>query len=197
MDSDQPVNEKQEADRIVVGRINGAYGIKGWVKIFSYTDPIEKILGYTPWYMVRESRRGSRPQERGKKQAEDSILEFESGKVHGKGVIALPKGFKDRDQAESLRGFESWVGRRLLPPLETGDYYWHQLENLQVRNEQDECLGHVSHLLETGANDVLVVVPDSESIDDVERLIPYVEGKVVREIDVAEGKMLVDWASDY
>ena len=61
MDSDQPVNEKQEADRIVVGRINGAYGIKGWVKIFSYTDPIEKILGYTPWYMVRESRRGSRP----------------------------------------------------------------------------------------------------------------------------------------
>ena len=156
MDSDQPVNEKQEADRIVVGRINGAYGIKGWVKIFSYTDPIEKILGYTPWYMVRESRRGSRPQERGKKQAEDSILEFESGKVHGKGVIALPKGFKDRDQAESLRGFEIWVDRRLLPPLETGDYYWHQLENLQVRNEQDECLGHVSHLLETGANDVWI-----------------------------------------
>jgi len=111
MDSDQPVNEKQEADRIVVGRINGAYGIKGWVKIFSYTDPIEKILRYTPWHMVRESRRGSRPQERGKKQAEDSILEFESGKVHGKGVIALPKGFKDRDQAESLRGFEIWVDR--------------------------------------------------------------------------------------
>ncbi len=197
MNSKLPAHEEQDSERIAVGRINGAYGIKGWVKVFSYTDPIEQILTYTPWYLVHQERRSPRSQNSSGTTGEDNVLEFESGKVHGKGVIALPKGFKDRDQAESLRGFEIWVDRTLLPALEAGDYYWHQLENLTVCNEQNECLGHVSHLLETGANDVLVVLPDSGSIDDTERLIPYVEGKVVREIDLAGGKILVDWASDY
>jgi len=190
-----------ESGKIAVGRINGAYGIKGWVKIYSYTDPIEQILDYGPWYLLphhtlpndtssseRTSRVGF---------SKDTILEIEAGKVHGKGVIALPKGFVSRNEAESLVGLEIWVDRSLLPTLDKGDYYWYQLENLQVINEQQEYLGHVSHLLETGANDVLVVVPDSKSLDDTERLIPYVEGSVVREISLATGKILVDWPADY
>ncbi len=197
MNSDSPAHQNDNVDEIVVGRISGAYGIKGWVKIFSYTDPVEQILAYTPWFIKRQTRDSVGSSSKSKSHKEDTRLEFESGRAHGKGVIALPKGFEDRNQAESLRGFEIWVDRALLPKLETGDYYWHQLENLQVQNEQGECLGHVSHLLETGANDVLVVVPDIGSIDDLERLIPYVEGKVVKSIDVAGGNMLVDWASDY
>jgi len=193
-------------ERILVGRINGVYGIKGWLKIYSFTDPIEQILAYEPWYLMRQNSRVQPAQGKtGDLQSSirksgfgpDRILEIEAGKVHGKGIIALPKGFDDRNQAETLRGFEIWVDRSLLPTLEGGDYYWHQLEQLLVVNEQQEQLGRVSHLLETGANDVLVVVPDSDSIDDTERLIPYVEGSVVKEINLATGKILVDWPADY
>lgn len=206
LESDETIAAKQEPERIAVGRINGVYGIKGWVKIYSYTDPIEQILAYKPWYLLRQNQRftaGTLVTSHGTSHstshgtAPDRTLEIEAGKVHGKGIIALPSGFKDRNEAESLKGFEIWVDRALLPTLASGDYYWHQLENLKVVNEQGECLGHVSHLLETGANDVVVVNPDANSIDDVERLIPYVEGSVVKDIDLVESKMLVDWPADY
>ncbi|MFT4711724.1 MAG: 16S rRNA processing protein RimM [Candidatus Azotimanducaceae bacterium] len=201
IEGDETSAEKHEPERIAVGRINGVYGIKGWVKIYSYTDPIEQILAYKPWYLLRQNQRftpsSSQTGRDSKNGSLDRTLEIEAGKVHGKGIIALPDGFKDRNEAESLKGFEIWVDRALLPKLEGGDYYWHQLENLQVVNEQGECLGHISHLLETGANDVLVVNPGADSIDDLERLIPYVEGSVVIDIDLATSKMRVDWPADY
>ena len=169
--------------KIQLGRINAAYGLKGWVKIYSHTDPVEQILSYSPWQL--------------RKNGKEFQAEVAKGKVQGKGVIALLVGFEDRDQAESLIGNEVWIDRVRLPRLEAGEYYWNQLEGLAVINQSGVSLGRVDHLMETGANDVLVVKPDSGSFDDNERLIPYVEGEVVKEVNLETAVIVVAWETDY
>jgi|TARA_B100001971_G_scaffold37719_1_gene32712 16S rRNA processing protein RimM len=170
------------AEKLLVGKINGVYGVKGWVKVYSYTEPSEQILNYLPWYL--------------KKGAKQHSVKVVEGKKQGKGLVALTDGIEDRTQAEELIGSEIWVDKDQLPNLEKGDYYWHQLEGLEVFNEAGEFLGEVSHLFETGANDVLVVKASEKSIDDMERLIPYVEKEIVLEIDLEERRILVAWGSD-
>jgi 16S rRNA processing protein RimM len=170
-------------EKIQLGRINAAYGLKGWVKIYSHTDPVEQILSYTPWQL--------------RKDGKEFQVEVAKGKVHGKGVIALLKGFEDRDHAESLIGHEVWIDRARLPQLEAGEYYWNQLEGLDVINQSGVSLGRVDHLMETGANDVLVVRPDTGSFDDKERLIPYVVGEVVKEVNLETAVIVVSWETDY
>jgi len=171
-------------EQLLVGKINAAYGIKGWVKVYSYTDPIEQILTYAPWYLGQG----------GSKQVQ---FGFDQAKKHNKGIIVLPSGFKDRNQAEALIGNTIWVDRAQLPELAEGEFFWHQLEGLQVWNEAGELLGQVSHLFETGASDVLVVEASSASVDDRERLIPYVEGETVLRVDLEAGRLLVAWLIDY
>ncbi len=170
------------AEKLLVGKINGVYGVKGWVKVYSYTEPSEQILNYLPWYL--------------KKGAKQHSVKVVEGKKQGKGLVALTDGIEDRTQAEELIGSEIWVDKDQLPNLEKGDYYWHQLEGLEVFNEAGEFLGEVSHLFETGANDVLVVKASEKSIDDMERLIPHVEKEIVLEIDLEERRILVAWGSD-
>ena len=172
---------------LVVGRITGWYGIKGWVKIHSYTEPAENFLAYSDYRLKRP--RGIEP------------IEFDQGRRHGKGLIAHIAGVDDRTLAESYRGLEVLVPADALPDLEQDDYYWHQLQGLQVwcHEEGDEpvLLGTVDHLIETGANDVLVVKPCKGSIDETERLLPYLFGDVVTGVDLAAGRIDVDWSRDY
>ena len=139
-------------------------------------------MNYLPWYL--------------KKGAKQHSVKVVEGKKQGKGLVALTDGIEDRTQAEELIGSEIWVDKDQLPNLDKGDYYWHQLEGLEVFNEAGELLGEVSHLFETGANDVLVVKASEKSIDDMERLIPYVEKEIVLEIDLEERRILVAWGSD-
>ena len=173
----------EDAETVVVGRVDAPYGVKGWVKVFSFTDPIEGILEYSPWQLVK----------RGKQQT----LAVVEGRTQGRGLIALFEGFDDRSQAESLNGAEIRITKDQLPALQPGEYYWHQLEGLAVVNKQGERLGSVDHLMETGANDVLVVRADADSIDDRERLIPYVDEEFVLKVDVDKGEILVDWPAEY
>jgi len=140
-------------------------------------------LEYNNWQLARD----------GKEQA----LKVKKAKVHGKGVIALPEGVDTRDQAEALIGSEIWINKDQLEKLQSREYYWHQLEGLKVQNKAGEFLGVVSHMIETGANDVLVVQASDGSIDDQERLIPYVDEEVVMEVDIEAGKILVAWDADY
>lgn len=170
-------------EQLVVGAINGVYGIKGWIKVYSYTSPIEQILQYQPWTLVKGSKR--------------TELEVSEGKIQGKGVIALPKGFETRSQAESLIGYEVRVASTKLADLPEGEFYWHELEGMQVINEAGELLGEVEKLIETGANDVLVIQATTDSIDDRERLIPFVMEVIVQEVDEAARKIRVVWQSDY
>ena len=171
---------------MVVGKITGCYGIKGWVKIHSYTEPAENFLGFGNWKLKR--RGGLEP------------IEFDAGRRQGRGLVAHIAGVDDRTLAESYKGLEIAVEGDCLPQLEDGDFYWHQLQGLQVwcrerdaDGEERVLLGTVDYLIETGANDVLVVKACDDSIDDNERLIPYLPGDVVTRVDLEEAVIEVDW----
>jgi 16S rRNA processing protein RimM len=169
---------------IVIGRIGGVYGVKGWVKIHSFTEPAENLLCYRGWKIRRRDRD---PWE---------SIDIDEGRRHGKGLIAHVAGIDDRDAAEALKGCEIAVPRIELPPLEGDEYYWHQLEGLEVVCG-DVLLGRVDHLLETGANDVLVVRGTADSIDDRERLIPWIRGQVVKRVDIDAGRIDVEWDPEF
>lgn len=172
-----------DSDQLVVGSINGVYGIKGWVKVFSHTSPIEQILLYQPWSLHKGSKQVS--------------VEVKEGKLHGKGVIALPDGFETRNDAESLVGYEIRIDSNQLPELPEGEFYWHELEGMQVVNRAGEVFGVVDRMIETGANDVMVVAATSDSVDDEERLIPFVIDEIVDEIDMEQKTLKVNWEKDY
>ncbi len=166
------------ADKLVVlGRVSGVYGVRGWVKIFSYTEPRENILQYDSWQVGRNNQW--------------RIERVASGKPHGKGVIAQITGYEDRDAAAKLVGQEIAVQRNRLPVPEEGEYYWADLEGLRVLNLEGIELGVVDHLLATGANDVLVVKGDRE------RLIPFLLDQVVVKVQLEQGWIEVDWDPEF
>lgn len=162
---------------LIVGEISGVFGVKGWVKVYSFTDPRANILNYSPWQLRK-----------GKEVKQVEVLE---GALQGKTVIASLAGITDRDLAASLSGYEILISESLLPKAEEGEYYWRDLVGLNVETEQGLSLGVVDYLLETGANDVLVVKGDRE------RLIPFLQGQFVKNIDLAAGKMIVDWDPEF
>lgn len=163
---------------IVVGEISGVFGIKGWVKVYSFTEPRENILNYSPWIL----RKGS----------DLKTLEVLDGSLQGKAVVASLSGITDRDIAASLGGYEIVIDAGMLPEPEEGEYYWRDLIGLKVETEQGVTLGLVDYLLETGANDVLVV-KDGEK----ERLIPFLQGQFVKKIDLESSLMIVDWDPEF
>lgn len=163
---------------IVVGEISGVFGIKGWVKVYSFTEPRENILNYSPWIL----RKGS----------DLKTLEVLDGSLQGKAVVASLSGITDRDIAASLGGYEIVIDAGMLPEPEEGEYYWRDLIGLKVETEQGVTLGLVDYLLETGANDVLIV-KDGEK----ERLIPFLQGQFVKKIDLESGLMIVDWDPEF
>lgn len=167
---------------VILGEVLGGYGIKGWVRVHSSTDPAAGIIGYSPWTLQRAGE-----------ARQVSVL---AHKLHGKKIMVQLEGVTDRNQADSLAGFAISVASSRLPALEEGTYYWFQLEGLAVKNRQGDRLGIVDYLIETGANDVLVVKPDGQSVDDRERLIPYLMGRVVLEVQ-PDVEILVDWEQDY
>lgn len=164
-------------NRIVLGRVTGLFGVRGWVKVFSSTQPREGIAKYSPWQL----RLGD----------EWRSFVVESGQSQGKGVIAKLEGVDDRDAAAALMGADIAIWREQLPAPREGEIYWADLEGLEVETVEGEVLGRVSHLLETGANDVLVVRGERE------RLIPFVREQVVREIDLQGGRLVVDWDPEF
>lgn len=176
----------QSDDFVIIGRLSAVYGIKGWLKVYSYTEPLENLLGYRQCQIQRN----------GVWQP----LAIAEGRQHGKGLVVRLSGIDDRDQAAALVGCDIAVPTSELPALAADEYYWRQLEGLRVLVDHPErgqlALGTVDHLLETGANDVLVVKGDEHSIDDRERLIPYLD-HVVLDIDLAGQTMRVDWDPDF
>lgn len=159
--------------QVLLGRIVGVFGVDGWVKLHSFTEPRENIFRYRPWTLRGP---GGETQE-----------ERPQGRAQGKGVVARLSGVADRDAAAALVGTEIWVPRATLPKPRAGEYYWADLEGLAVRTVEGTSLGHVSHLFATGANDVMVVQGERE------RLIPFVPGLQVVKVDLDAGLIEVDW----
>jgi len=172
--------DEQNPQLVIVGKIASAYGIKGWVNVASFTDPITNILQYQPWYL--QSKHQSHSLE---------PVRIVQGRVHGKQIVAQLEGYSDRNQAELLRGLDIAVARNQLPAPKQGEYYWQDLIGLRVVNVDGAELGVVESLMETGANDVLVVTGDKQ------RLIPYVTNEFIREVDLQYGKIVVDWDPDF
>ncbi|MBZ0330247.1 ribosome maturation factor RimM [Halomonas sp. ANAO-440] len=170
-------------DHVVLGKLTSPYGVKGWLKVYSHTSPMDGILEYPEWVLRQ-----------GTALTRHRLLQ---GRRHGKGLVALLEGVDGREAAEAMAGAEILLPKSALPGLPRGDYYWHQLEGLVVATREGEVLGRVSYLFETGANDVLVVKGDPEgeppAIDDRERLLPYLPDEVIVEVDLAAGTMTVDW----
>jgi len=175
-----------------LGRIGAPYGIKGWVKLISYTDPPGNILDFRHFILGESNLPGGK---RGTGKPE--TIEIDDSRMQGKGFIGHISGCDDREQASQYTGRDLQVETAALPDLETEDYYWYQLEGLQVVNQQDGILGTVHHLMETGANDVLVVRPDEQSLDDEERLIPWIREQVIIAVDLDSKCIRVDWEKDY
>jgi 16S rRNA processing protein RimM len=174
----------EEQQWVPLGKINGLFGVKGWMKIFSNTQPKENILTYSPWYLKRE----------GQWQA----FELLAGKVHGKGVIAQLAGCTDRDIAADLIGSEIAIKREQLPATAPGEYYWSDLTGLKVINLEGIELGKVDSMLETGANDVMIIHgPGDKGKKKRERLIPYLTDQVIRDVNLEQGIITVDWDADF
>ena len=165
------------AHRVVLGRVSGLDGVRGWVKLYSFTRPVENLLEY------RDLTLGSADKGR--------PVRIEEGRRHGKTLVARFAGIDDRDTAAVLVGQELSVERDRLPETAEDEYYWTDLTGLEVVNTEGIVLGRVDGLLSTGANDVLVVRGERE------RLVPFVQGQYVLDVDLEAGQMLVDWSPDF
>jgi 16S rRNA processing protein RimM len=170
------VSRTRAAGLATLGRIVGVFGVRGWIKVYSDTRPPEAILGYRPW---RVGKGGTFRE-----------VDLAEGRPHGRGIVVRLEGCTDRDQAAQWVGSEIAVALAQLPPPKRDEYYWAQLEGLKVVNLEGQELGTVSHLFETGANDVLVVQ------DKRERLIPYTRD-VIRKVDLDAGVLTVDWDASF
>lgn len=166
------------ADRLLtVGRIVGIHGVGGWIKLESYTEPRLRIFSYWPWRLTLAG-------------SEFDVADAQ-GHEQGKRIVAKLPGCDDRDAAAKLIGATIHVPRSALPKPKRGEYYWTDLEGLTVVDKDGVDLGKVSHLFATGANDVLVVRGERE------RLIPFVTGQFVIEVDLDAGRITVDWDRDF
>ena len=172
----------------VVGRILGVHGVQGWVKVFSNTDPRENIQHYQPWHLKQGCSRS------GGEWKPVKVIGF---RPQGKGLIAQLEGVTDRNMAAALVGQDIGIPRDLLPQSGGGEYYWRDLIGLRVFHSEGADFGKVVRMLETGANDVVVVRGDSKSLDRRERLIPWQPDDVITDVNLAEGRMTVDWDPDF
>lgn len=175
-------------DLISVGRAAGVFGVKGWIKIQSHTEPHKNILNYTPWWL--KTRHGVKS------------FEVDEVQVRAQDILVHFKGLDDRDVARQLLPAEVAVDKSQFEALEEGEFYWHQLIGLSVVSEfegKPQVLGKVTKMLETGANDVLVVRGESgnKGSEDKERLIPYVPDIYIKSVDVEAGEIRVDWDPEF
>ena len=163
--------------QINVGKISGVFGIKGWVKVFSFTDPRENILTYSPWLL--------------KKDDKTKTVDVIDGHLQGKTMVAQLSAISDREQAKNLMGWDIFILQKQLPKIAEGEYYWSDLIGLNVETITGVQFGVVDSLLETGANDVMIVHGERE------RVIPFLQGQSIINVDLDVGRIIVDWDSEF
>ncbi|MCB1757931.1 MAG: ribosome maturation factor RimM [Gammaproteobacteria bacterium] len=166
----------QDRQLIVLGRLGTPWGVRGWVKVNSYTEPREAILDYRDIYLRSEGE--WRP------------LRIAEGRMQGKSPIVRLAGISDRDAALQYRDSDIGMPREQMPELDAGHYYWSDLEGLTVKRRDGEEIGRVAYMLATGEHDVMVVRGKRET------LIPFVLEKFVLDVDLANRLIVVDWEWD-
>jgi 16S rRNA processing protein RimM len=157
--------------------VAGVHGVRGWIKVLSFTEPRTNLLDYRFWLIDQNGRQLS--------------VKVAAGRESGKRLIAKLDGIDDRDAAGELIGATIGVRRSAMPPCPPGEYYWADLEGLVVKTPAGEQLGTVRRLIATGANDVLVLAENGE------KMIPFVEGETVQKVDLATGEIIVNWDESF
>lgn len=160
---------------VVLGRIGAPFGVQGWLKVRSYTDPPEGIVSYAVWELDRAGSLGRR-----------EVLEW---KRAGAGLAVRLEGVCSREDAQALTGAEVRVDRAELPPTAPGEHYWHDLVGLEARSVSGEPLGRVTAILDLPAHPVLVLEGDRE------RLVPLVSERLAG-VDLDAGRLTLDWHPD-
>lgn len=169
---------KKPPDKLVVmGRVSAPFGINGWIKLKPFTAKARNLLDYPQWWVGRPH--------------DWRLYVVSIGREQGSSLVAKLEGCDDRDAAALMRGMQVAVARDALPRPGANEFYWADLLGLRVENVEQQDLGVVTRVVETGANEVLVVVKGA-----VERLIPFI-AEVIREVDPASGVIRVDWGADY
>ncbi len=160
----------------MLGKVTGVWGVRGWIKLVSYTERAEDIFNYQPWSLLQDGQ--------------ETVVSLLDGKRQGSGLVASIEGTTERDQAEQWIGRQIAVRREQLPELPEGDYYWRELIGLQVMTRDGMQLGKVKSILPTGANDVLVVSGERE------HLVPYLP-EIVIAVDLGLSRITVDWDPEF
>lgn len=174
------MNIVNEEDLITVGKILSTFGIKGYLKIFSFTDPRSNILNYSPIYI----------------SCKDEWIEAQisTGRLQGKSVAIKLNKLNRKSHLLPLIGAELAIKAKQLKPIEKSEFYWSNLIGLTIINAQNQTLGQVNYLIETRAHDVLVVKKDGRGL---ERLIPFVMGETIEQVDFNNKVIRVNWRIDY
>lgn len=169
--------------RITLGVIRGLFGVRGWLRLQSYTEPADNILQYSPWHLAMG--------------AQSRLLVPRQGQWHGPGLIVqlgTEDGglIADREAAAPLVGAEVQVAREALPPAPAGEVYWADLVGLEVHGADGVALGRVQRVMDSPAHPILEVVAGEQR-----QLIPFVRGAIIREVDLEAGRIDADWLADY
>ncbi len=168
---------------VVLGKLGAAFGVQGWLKLQTYTEPKEHIFDFPIWHI--------------KHQQSWQQFKIEDYRIHHKQPIVLLAGVNDRETAQSLSLAEIAIPKAQLPEAADDEVYLFQLIGLPVINQQGQCLGQVNKLFDSGGgNQVLSLIACAQSIDEQKRLIPYVSNYIL-EVDLEAQKITVDWESDY
>ncbi len=206
-------------DAIEVGKVTGAWGVKGWIRVQPFSSDPQAFFSSKRWFIDRPEAvgpAGASPSlgmpgaGSGLRVPYPALLRVQQAKSHGAAVVAQVQDIAGRDAAEALKGARVFVARSSFPTPDSDEYYWVDLLGLDVVNRQGECLGVVAGLLDTGPHSVLRVQPagsaPAESVQAVgespasspeaERLIPFVKA-YVDEVNMAQRRITVDWGLDY
>jgi len=175
-----------QSSYITLGEISGVLGVKGWVKVFSHTDPRVKITEYDQWFLR-------------KKDQDWYSLKVLNGRKQGKNIVAQLEGINTREQAEALKGVQIAIQERQLEVLPENEYYWKDLIGLNVETTQGIDLGKIDWIFNTGSNDVLTIkeVSRKDNKKRVERLLPFLMDDVVISINIKDNLMVVDWDPEF
>lgn len=178
--------ENVPENRIQIGQLRSAYGLNGWLWVYSNTEPMSNMFDYLPWWI--ETKSGWQK------------MTVKRWKAHGKGLVVSLKGVEDRTAAEQLIGANIWISKSQLPKPDVDEYYWSDLKGLTVYGldeaEQEVILGTIYDMFETGANDVMLVRATAQSVDTQERMIPW-HSDVIQSVDLEAGRIYVNWGVDY
>ena len=184
-------------DAVEVGRIVGAWGLKGWIKVHPFASDPQALFSSRRWFLKPpEEGAVKRPAAASATHALPTLLKISQAKEHGDGVVALAQDVADRDHAEALRGARVFVARSSFPTPDPDEFYWVDLIGLDVVNREGERLGTVAGLIDTGPHSVLRVAPGPDAAEADERLIPFV-GAYVDDVSLALRRITVDWGLDY